>query len=512
MRLFCHDDSNPKPLELLKKNEIPGGIGLAISLRRGMKRQRFKILAGLFLSLIAAPFVQASEYSFGCQDFTRILSFVQQEHLRFQVMKQSELDALVTEAIQNIPEKMREQGHHMMAAEFERQLVDTLSNTNFSSTTDLCHRLRSGLNRLMMLKSFIGSLDPYSDFYLESELQRKTSVVNGHFVGVGIGTKNEEQYLRITEVVEDGPAFGNLFVGDQITHIDSYSVRGLNRAELRQRIRGELGTQVQFSGIRAEGKKFDTTITRGHVFQKSVSHRWLDQGIVHIRIHRFYAQTGRQVREILEDPTKKRKGIILDLRDNPGGLLQGARDLVDLFVSQGVVVYLRGTYDDQLWALSGKAHTKTPMVVLVNEKTASASEIVAGALQDYGRAVVVGRQTYGKSCVQNIYDSQTALGTIYRGGLKLTTLWYYLPSGRSVKNLQPDLSIPYAKGEEVPERVAMPFEWPSQIKVYPLARNRMPKLSEVVEGFQSKLADQSSEELSRNLILQLLADRNNSSN
>jgi C-terminal processing protease CtpA/Prc len=117
-----------------------------------------------------------------------------------------------------------------------------------------------------------------------------------------------------------------------------------------------------------------------------------------------------------------------------------------------------------MWAFEEGGYTQLPIVVLVNEKSASASEIVAGALQDYGRAVFVGSQTYGKSCIQNIYETKSGLGTEYDGGIKLTTLWYYLPSGRSVRHLTPDIPLASADKKEV-ERLHLPYEWPDQIEL-----------------------------------------------
>jgi C-terminal peptidase prc len=445
-----------------------------------------------------------------CEDFSKIFGFVQMEHLRFFVMKPEDVHSLLKTAIEGIPEKMRDQGYAMMAAQFEMSHMQRLLAQKFSNPYEICASLPNSLSRVMMLKSFVNQLDPYSDFYLTEEMARKASVVNGHFVGVGIGTKPEDPYLKITEVVDEGPAFGKLKAGDKVSHIDNYPVRGLSLEELRRRIRGELDTKVVFKGLRAskegEDSEFEVTVKRGHVFQKSLTTTWQDDGIVHLKIHRFFAQTSDQIRQVISQNREKIRGIILDLQDNPGGLLQGARDVVDLFVSHGVVVYLRGVYDDQLWAPNDGGFTDIPMVVLVNEKTASASEIVAGALQDYGRALLVGRQTFGKSCVQNIYDTQSALGINYEGGLKLTTLWYYLPSGRSVKSLRPDILVPYKEGEDEPSRINMPYEWPEKIQVYPFAQAKGKSFKDIVEQAKSKLqALGATEDVGAALIRRLLA-------
>jgi len=208
---------------------------------------------------------------------------------------------------------------------------------------------------------------------------------------------------------------------------------------------------------------------------------------------------------------KNAKGYILDLRNNPGGLLQGARDIVDFFIAQGVVVYLKGkNYDDQIWALREGGDTTKPLVVLVNEGTASAAEIVAGALQDYGRAIVVGQKTYGKGSVQNIYETQAALGTTFKGGLKLTTLWYFLPSGKNVRMMDPDVQLASATDtkEKTLDHPSMPYFGPDQIPVVPFqnlseahSTDFKRKANAIVSGSDN------SEEVGKKLLLEMLATR-----
>ncbi|MDB5036642.1 MAG: carboxyl-terminal protease family protein, partial [Bacteriovoracaceae bacterium] len=293
-----------------------------------------------------------------------------------------------------------------------------------------------------------------------------------------------------------------IFVDDRILSIDGHSVRGLNEMEVRQRIRGDRGTRVAFVGKRA-GKAFTTILTRDIVHQRSVESSWLDNQVLVIKIHRFFRQTAQEVERIVETDGLKAKGFILDLRNNPGGLLQGARDVVDLFVSQGVVVYLKGRgVEDQVWALREGGELKKPIVVLINGLTASAAEIVAGALQDYGRAILVGQKTYGKGSVQNIYETQSAVGTQYRGGLKLTTLWYYLPSGRSVKSLDPDIKIASHDEAEFVHPM-MPYSGASRIPVKQVAdfgkAHFDKRASSLIERFQD------TQEAGKALLLKMLA-------
>lgn len=430
--------------------------------------------ASLALALCFAPPLSAaptepspyhSQENLHCGDFQKIIEFVHAEHLRFRVSPPDELVRLLQEGIEKLSDEMRTQGYHFLAAHYDQEIRASLKATSWRSVRELCELLPSSSHREFFLKAFVGALDPFSQFYTLDEMPRRTSVVDGHFVGVGIATVSEDHFIRVTEVVQDGPSFGQLEVGDLISHVDGRSVRGLSAEQLRNRIRGELGTKVVFRG-RREDKVFETSVLRGHVYQTSVSYQKLEADILQIKIHRFYAQTASQIESILKRYPEA-KALILDLRDNPGGLLQAARDVVNLFVptSQGVVVHLRGIYEDQILTSHVGQYTERPLVVLINERSASASEIVAGALQDYGRAVLVGRQTYGKSCVQNIYETHTAVGTEYRGGLKLTTLWYYLPSGRSSDTIRPDVLVAQTGEASDLKPVSMPYQWPQKIDV-----------------------------------------------
>lgn len=403
---------------------------------------------------------------FSCQEFTRIGQFVVQEHLRFRSLpgaaqRESLFLAMTLQAYDNIEQELKDSGRHDLAASYEKQYKLQLKKAQHQDWFSLCKALEHKDLRLFFLKSFVRSLDPFSNFYLEEEMAVRTSSLTGHFVGVGIGTQSHDDFIEVIEVVEEGPADQLLRVGDRIIKIDGKPVRGLSQIELRQKIRGPMNSQVRFDLHRDDSQHF-VVVKRGPVVQKSVSHKWHEGSILEIHIHRFYAQTAEQIDQLIRTNLPVIRGLILNLKDNPGGLLQAARDVVDLFISYGVVVHLRGSYPDEIWASDPKAFAHFPMVVLVNEKTASAGEIVAGALQDYNRAVVVGQKSFGKSCVQSIYNTQERLGTRYGGGLKLTTLWYYLPSGRSVAKLEPDYVLDDPKDHEV-KRINMPFALPTQI-------------------------------------------------
>jgi len=461
--------------------------------------KRFGLMAVLLLWAIPAHAAEGLH----CQDFKKIYEFAATEHLRFRSAHAESSLSLLQEATQKIPIELRKQGYSMLAALFERDLHR--GSLKKESADKICEELPSGLHRAILIKSFVGSLDPFSEFYMSEELSKRTSVVDGHFVGVGIGTEVKDPFIEVKEIVAGGPSDRKIFLGDLISEVDGYPVRGLDQAELRRRMRGEVGSKVVLKGKRPQGDlqvDFEVTITRNHVYQTAVSSHWAEKGILQIKVHRFFAQTAPLVRDLLIKERPRTKGVILDLRDNPGGLLQAARDLVDLFISKGVVIHMRGTYDDQLWATQSGGFTKLPLVVLINEKSASSSEIVAGALQDYGRALLVGTKTYGKSCIQNIYDTKSGLGTEYEGGVKLTTLWYYLPSGRSVRNLQPDILL--AGSKDAAEHLKLPYEWPDQIAVLSQPEWKMAK-QKLLNSTNSVIARDASPEDAGRRILKMMA-------
>jgi C-terminal peptidase prc len=406
-----------------------------------------------------------------CHDFAAIYESMNAQHIRFEWDAGLKRESLVTEALAAMPQQLHDLGYHFLGAHLERSpLKNVLAN---QAPQELCDSLSSSLYRAIFLKSYARLLDPYSDFYLAEEMNIRTSVVDGEFVGVGIGTDPVDQGLIVDYVVEGGPSDGKLMVGDIIFAVDGAKVAKLSELEIRHRIRGPKHTRVVFS-LKREEKTLDVAVVRNTVVQTSVQAKMLDKNFLHIKVSRFFKQTPLEVEMALHQHRRTAKGVILDLRDNPGGLLQAARDLVDLFIGTGVVVYLRGSeFQEQVWAMSKGGFTEIPLIVVVNEGTASAAEIVAGALQDYHRALVVGRKTYGKGSVQNVYETQTALGTKYSGGFKVTTLFYYLPSGRNVESLEPDVwadseLMPLAKMQTPPK---MPFRGPASISVHPVVQD-----------------------------------------
>jgi carboxyl-terminal processing protease len=440
-----------------------------------------------------------------CEEFKVVYDFIQDQHIRFHVDQNLDRNKLILDAKASIPETLRDLGYHFLASNFTSYELPRISQEG--DPHKICSTLSSSLYRAVFLKSYARALDPYTDFYLNEELDTRSSVVDGDFVGVGIGTDRALDHLVITEVVEGGPSYGKLMVGDKVFKVDHHDIRGLSEGEVRSRIRGSLGSKVTFQVQRAE-VTIDVEVIRGRVQQKSVSSNWSAENVLMVKVHRFYRQTPRDVEMAIQSAGSKLKGLILDLRDNPGGLLQAARDLVDVFISSGVVVYLKGKeFEDQIWALNEGGRTQVPMVVLVNEGTASAAEIVAGALQDYGRALIVGRRTYGKGSVQNVYETQPALGINYRGGFKLTTMFYYLPSGRNVRKLEPDI-VSAESNEDKVNHPEMPYHGSDRIDVIRMTQQN----GDMIQRAKAKIQEipqptsVSSEQLGRELVLKLMAN------
>lgn len=458
---------------------------------------------GFLFLFISIPLWAKNPMVLSCEEFNRLITFVEEEHLRSQYLNESQKKEIFLQAIQKTGNTLRLLGYPLFQAWFDRALAEKIKLKLENNRSSLCLHLQNSLFRSAFLKAYLKELDPYSDFYLSEEVDLNTSLLDGEFTGVGIGTKMTELGLEVTEVVEGSPAHGKLLKGDKITHIDHHSVDGLSEMDVRLRIRGSSGAPVLFSGER-QNKLFQAKVIRGKVYQKAVSWAWHKDKILTLKIHRFFKQTVPEVIRILKQYEKETRGIILDLRNNPGGLLQSARDLLALFLSPRLIVYLKGKdYEDQVWSFQEGLFLNLPLVVLVNEGTASASEIVAGVLQDYGRALIIGSPTYGKDSVQNIYETQTALGMNYRGGLKITTLWYYLPSGRSVHLLKPDVLL--ASDSEKREKPLMPYQAPSF-----LSKNSHFSFSKKFESIiqnssQILTKTNNSEEVGRKILFQMLA-------
>jgi len=298
------------------------------------------------------------------------------------------------------------------------------------------------------IKGTLRGLDPHSSF-LDPESYREMHVeTSGSFGGLGIAITLRDDLLTIVAPIEGTPAYrAGLQPGDRIIKIDGLATKDMQLSDAVKRMRGKPGTKVVI-GIIREGwtEPKDVEIVREQIRVQSVRSHEFPDGVGYVRLRQFQEQTGHDLEVALEGLQKQgMKALILDLRNNPGGLLTAAVEVTEKFVHDGqLVVYTEGRVRNQNMRFSAHARHALdgiPMVVLVNHGSASASEIVAGALQDYGRAVLVGTQTFGKGSVQTIIPLSDG------SGLRLTTAKYFTPKGRSIhgKGITPDIVVDLPK-------------------------------------------------------------------
>ncbi|MGE4234236.1 MAG: S41 family peptidase [Bacteriovoracia bacterium] len=295
------------------------------------------------------------------------------------------------------------------------------------------------------IKGMIDTLDPHSSF-LPPEIFKDMKIdTSGKFGGVGIEIGMKNSILTVITPIEDTPAFkAGIKPGDKILKINGESTKGLGLVEAVAKMRGSTGSPVTISVWR-EGfeKPRDFKITRAEIKIRSVKKEELEPGYLYLRLTNFNERSFDDLKKALtsyEEKNGKLKGLIFDLRNNPGGLLDQAVDITSLFLDEGIVVSTMGKNEDSKeikYAKKGFARKDFPIAVLVNGATASAAEIVSGALQDHRRAIIMGQPTFGKGSVQTVVELQSEVG------LKLTIARYYTPSGRSIqlKGIEPDVRI-----------------------------------------------------------------------
>ncbi len=299
------------------------------------------------------------------------------------------------------------------------------------------------------INGMLSSLDPHSSFLDEKDFKYMTEQTQGKFGGLGIEVTMENGVVKVVSPIDDTPAFkAGIKSGDYITHLDETSVIGMTLNEAVEKMRGKVGKKIKLTIARKNEKPFDVTIKREEIKIKSVKSDQKDDGIFYIRISSFNEETDKMIQEAYKKQSKKEKitGIVLDLRNNPGGLLDQAVSVSDLFLEQGEIVSTRSKKPEDTIKFNAKAGDITnglPIVVLINDGSASAAEIVAGALQDHKRAIIIGKKSFGKGSVQTV----AALGKY--GAMKITTARYYTPSGRSIqaKGIEPDIIVEQAKLE-----------------------------------------------------------------
>jgi len=313
------------------------------------------------------------------------------------------------------------------------------------------------------IRGMLGSLDPHSSYLSQDEFKELQIGTTGEFGGLGIEVGMENGFVRVISPIEDTPADkAGVKAGDVIIKLDETQVKGLTLNEAVKLMRGKRGSKILLTIVReGEVKPLEITVVRDVIRVKSVRSRILEPGYGYIRISSFQSKTTRNVIAAVEKLLKKSDqnlaGLILDLRNNPGGVLTGAVGVSDIFLSDGeLIVFTKGRVEDAELNYSASTNDSingAPVVVLINEGSASASEIVAGALQDHNRAVIMGQKSFGKGSVQTILPLKES------AALKLTTARYYTPSGKSIQNdgIVPDILVKEIHGGDDEENKRFQF-------------------------------------------------------
>ncbi len=296
------------------------------------------------------------------------------------------------------------------------------------------------------IRGMLSGLDPHSTYLDLKDFQELREGTTGEFGGLGIEVTMEDGFVKVVSPIDDTPAAkAGILAGDLIIRLDDTPVKGLTLSEAVDIMRGKPDSKLLLTIIReGEDKPLKVELTRAIIKVKSVKQKMLEPGYGYIRISTFASRTGASLKEAIstlkEENNGSLNGLVLDLRNNPGGLLDAAVEVSDTFITKGLVVYTEGRIKDS----NQKFHAKpndllkgAPLVVLVNGGSASASEIVAGALQDHDRAVIIGTKTFGKGSVQTVMPltNDTAV--------KMTTARYFTPSGRSIQaeGIVPDIEL-----------------------------------------------------------------------
>lgn len=304
------------------------------------------------------------------------------------------------------------------------------------------------------IRGMLAGLDPHSSYLDTDAYEGLQEGTTGEFGGLGIEVGMENGFVKVISPIDDTPAQrAGIMAGDLIVKMDDTPIKGMTIEEAIKKMRGKAGTDIKLTIVR-EGSEgpFDVVVTRDIITVKSVKSSTLEPGYGYIRISSFQSHTGEDMDRALDKLKKenenKLRGVVLDLRNNPGGLLGAAVSVSDSFLNNGLIVYTQGRVDDSEMRFNAKPSDSlngAPLVVLVNGGSASASEIVAGALQDHRRAVIMGSPTFGKGSVQTVLPMKNETA------VKLTTARYYTPSGRSIQaeGIQPDVVIERLRLEEV---------------------------------------------------------------
>lgn len=298
------------------------------------------------------------------------------------------------------------------------------------------------------IQGMLMGLDPHSVYLTEEAFEGLQETTTGEFNGLGLEVGMQDGYVTVIAPIDGSPAAeAGLRSGDVILKLGTTPVKGMSLGEAIEEMRGPAGTEIQLTiGRPGESQPFEVTLVRDVIKVASVRQRWLEPGYAYLRIAQFQGNTGAAVRKSVEKLAGEQpiKGLVLDLRNNPGGVLRASVDVASLFMDGGLVVYTEGRLPNSHISFDAEpadALADKPVVVLINAGSASASEIVAGALQDHHRAVIMGTRSFGKGSVQ------TVLPISEERAVKLTTALYFTPSGRSIQaeGIEPDIEVPRAK-------------------------------------------------------------------
>ena len=336
----------------------------------------------------------------------------------------------------------------------EEKDVDVLPLNEIRTFTEIFSKIKNdyveNINDKKLLENAIRGmlqgLDPHSA-YLDKEAYKELQEgASGKFGGLGIEVGYEDGFVKVISPIDDTPAQrAGVKAGDLIIKLDGKSVKGISLMEAVKMMRGKPGSEIVLTILReGEEKPFNLSVVRDVITIKSIKAETIEPGFMYIRISNFQIHTVDDMRKSLKklknENTDNLQGLVLDLRNNPGGLLNAAVGVSDLFLNNGLIVYTEGRIKDSKLKFTAKpteVFKNIPIIVLVNGGSASASEIVAGALQDHKRAIIMGERTFGKGSVQTILpmSDETAL--------KLTTARYFTPSGRSIQasGIEPDMIV-----------------------------------------------------------------------
>ncbi|UQB42644.1 S41 family peptidase [Thiomicrospira microaerophila] len=304
------------------------------------------------------------------------------------------------------------------------------------------------------ISGMLSNLDPHSAYLPPENFEKVEEHTRGEFGGLGMEVGTEDGFVKVIAPIDDTPAQrAGVQAGDLIIRLDDKSVKGMSLTDAVKLMRGEPGSTIKLTIMRqGQREPIELELTRAVIKVKSVRQRMLDKDLGYVRISQFQVRTGRDLVDAIRTLDKENegplKGLILDLRNNPGGVLNASVDVSNVFLDEGLIVYTEGRIDSakmRFEAKRGDLLQGRPLIILVNEGSASASEIVAGALQDHGRALVVGRTTFGKGSVQTLLPLNNG------AAIKLTTALYYTPSGRSIQaeGIKPDIVIDRVNVERV---------------------------------------------------------------